>query len=105
MSESNTVPSTEYQMKKLLNTLSKEIYGTSSKWQKLMNKGVAERREPTPDNHATHTTVRQTLADIYEHMVSVKQQREALVHAFHEQQASEKAKRDLEASLSGSATS
>ncbi len=112
MTETNKTPATEYEMRKLLNSLSKEVYGTSSKWQKLVNKGVVEPLVNPEIPYVTGIVTRSSLAEVYSHMVATKQAREAQQKAYaeaYERQVAEEAvnrnRKSVEDELTGSASS
>jgi len=99
----NKAPATEHEMRQLLNDLSKAVYGTSSKWKKLVNNGAPERVAQVEGSNVTYTTRRFTLAEVFEHMVEVKAKHDAELQARRDALEVAKTKKELEDSLTGSA--
>lgn len=111
----------DYQTRQELNALSKEVFGSSSRWQKLVNNGVAklvteevtelvpgetddapstERKVQIPVklNGMLHSVVQHhTVESVRELMVELKQKRDEYLAARKKAQEEEQAKKQAEA--------
>ena len=122
-----TLPKSTHEVKAMLNALSKEVFGASSRWQKLVNKGFTqvvteESKEMTPteadpsvleekivtvpvrakSGGIVSTTKRHTVESVYKLMLDLKARRDAYlarVKAHREAQEKLKAEEALRKSV------
>lgn len=116
----------DYKTRQELNTLSKELFGSSSRWQKLVNKGFAQLvteevneikpaaseddkstdeertvkvKVPTKraDGALQSTTVRHTVESVMELMLKLKVQRDEYLEKVRLAKEEQKAKQEAEA--------